>query len=133
MTFTTPPALQSAVAVGLNLPDSYFLNLRKTLANRRDLLVSGLRQAGFDVADVPATYFAVADISSLDPKSDDLAFARHLTLAAGVTPVPVSSFYGARNVTSHVRFCFAKSESTLKDAVQRLTRWRAGETLEAAS
>lgn len=133
VTFTTPPALQSAVAVGLNLPDAYFLNLRKALAGRRDLLVSGLRQAGFNVADVPATYFAVADISPLDPKSDDLAFARHLTLSSGVTPVPVSSFYGARDVTSHIRFCFAKSESTLKEAVERLARWRAGEALEAAS
>ncbi|MCL6706267.1 aminotransferase [Pseudomonas sp. R2.Fl] len=133
VTFTTPPALQAAVAVGLNLPESYFTGLRKSLSERRDLLVGGLKQAGFDVADVPATYFAVADISSLDPAGDDLEFCRRLTREAGVTPVPVSSFYGARDIKSHVRFCFAKRAETLSDAVDRLARWRAGRSLKAAS
>ncbi len=75
VTFTTPPALQSAVAVGLSLPDSYFFGLRATLASRRNLLVEGLKSAGFDVVAVHATYFAVADIKSLDHGGDDLDFA----------------------------------------------------------
>lgn len=133
ITFTTPPALQVAVAAGLNLPDSYFTGLRAALAERRDLLVGGLRQAGFKIADVPATYFAVANISDLDPDSDDLAFSRRLTLEAGVTPVPISSFYGARDVKSHVRFCFAKKAETLLDAIDRLRRWREGDSWRAAS
>jgi len=133
LTFTTPPALQVAVAAGLNLPDSYFTGLRAALAERRDLLVGGLRQAGFQIADVPATYFAVANISDLDPDGDDLAFSRRLTLEAGVTPVPISSFYGARDVRSHVRFCFAKKAETLLDAIDRLRRWREGDRWRAAS
>jgi aspartate/methionine/tyrosine aminotransferase len=133
VTFTTPPALQAAVAVGLLLPDSYFSNLRSTLASRRDLLVGGLRAAGFDIADVPSTYFAVADVSGLDPEGDDLAFCRRLTLEAGVTPVPVSSFYGERDVKSHVRFCFAKTEATLSEAVDRLARWSEKQNWRAAS
>ncbi|MEN5248887.1 aminotransferase [Brucella pseudintermedia] len=123
LTFTTPPALQSAVAVGLGLPNSYFTGLRTTLASRRDFLVEGLRSAGFEVADVPATYFAVADIRALDGGDDDLDFCRRLTLEAGVTPVPISSFYGARDVRSHVRFCFAKREDTLREAISRLALW----------
>ena len=122
-----------AVAAGLNLPDSYFTGLRAALAERRDLLVGGLRQAGFQIADVPATYFAVANISDLDPDGDDLAFSRRLTLEAGVTPVPISSFYGARDVKSHVRFCFAKKAETLLDAIDRLRRWREGDSWRAAS
>lgn len=133
VTFTTPPALQAAVAVGLTLPDDYFLDLRRTLGARRDLLVCGLRDAGFDVADVPATYFAVADIGPLDPDGDDLAFSRRLTLEAGVTPVPVSSFYGDRDVKSHVRFCFAKTEETILTAIERLRQWREKEGWRAAS
>ncbi len=92
VTFTTPPALQSAVAVGLSLPDSYFVELRATLASRRDILVEGLKSAGFAVVAVPATYFVVADIEALDPEGDDLDFCRRLALEAGVTPVPISSF-----------------------------------------
>jgi len=133
VTFTTPPALQAAVAVGLNLPDSYFEGLRRDLAARRDVLVGGLRRAGFAVSDVPSTYFAVADIGSFDVGNDDLGFSRRLTLEAGVTPVPVSSFYGARDITSHVRFCFAKTFETLEEAVARLTRWREGQSWKAAS
>ncbi|MEJ5021746.1 aminotransferase [Ochrobactrum vermis] len=133
VTFTTPPALQSAVAIGLTLPDSYFLDLRATLASRRDLLVGGLKSAGFEVAAVPATYFAVADIRPLDPGDDDLDFCRRLTLEAGVTPVPISSFYGARDVRSHVRFCFAKRDETLRDAVSRLAKWNNKRNWRAAS
>lgn len=124
VTFTTPPALQAAVAVGLRLPDAYFQSLKTDLELRRDVLVGGLRAAGFDVADAAATYFAIADIGGLDADGDDLAFSRRLTLEAGVTPVPISSFYGARDVTSHVRFCFAKKIDTLEVAVRRLARWR---------
>ncbi|CAN7657371.1 aminotransferase [Pararhizobium sp. LjRoot255] len=133
VTFTTPPALQAAVAAGLNLPGSYFEGLRRDLAARRDVLVSGLRGAGFTISDVPSTYFAVADIGAFDVGNDDLGFSRRLTLEAGVTPVPVSSFYGARDVTSHVRFCFAKTFETLEEAVVRLARWREGQSWKAAS
>lgn len=124
MTFTTPPALQAAVTVGLNLPDSYFTGLREELAKRRDYLDAGLREAGFNIASAPATYFAVADISDLDKDGDDLAFSQRLTREAGVTPVPVSSFYSERNITSHVRFCFAKKLDTLETAISRLRDWR---------
>lgn len=124
MTFTTPPALQAAVAVGLNLPDSYFTGLREELAKRRDYLDAGLREAGFNITTAPATYFAVADISDLDKDGDDLAFSQRLTREAGVTPVPVSSFYSERNITSHVRFCFAKKLDTLETAINRLRDWR---------
>ncbi len=124
MTFTTPPALQAAVAVGLNLPESYFTGLREELAKRRDYLDAGLREAGFSMATAPATYFAVADISTLDKDGDDLAFSQRLTREAGVTPVPVSPFYSERNITSHVRFCFAKKLDTLETAINRLRDWR---------
>ncbi len=92
-----------------------------------------MRGAGFEIADAPATYFAVADISALDPDGDDLAFSRRLTLEAGVTPVPVSSFYGERDVKSHVRFCFAKKQETLSKAVERLGQWSAKQNWRAAS
>lgn len=133
VTFTTPPALQIAVAAGLNLPDEYFLNLRQQLAQRRDLFVAGLRVAGFEVTDTAATYFVVADISTLDKTADDLDFCRRLTLEAGVTPVPVSSFYGNRDVRSHIRFCFAKETDILANALERLTQWQTGQDVRRAS
>lgn len=124
ITFTTPPALQAAIAVGLSQPDSYFQGLRAVLAERRDILVDGLRAAGFRVADVEATYFALAELGDLDPDGDDFAFCQRITREAGVAAVPLSSFYGNRDVRTHVRFCFAKRRETLDEAVRRLTLWR---------
>ena len=126
ITFTTPPALQIAAALGLRLPDSYFLGLRNALQERRDFLVDGLRKVGFEVADVPATYFAIAAIGGLDEGHDDFAFCERLTKEAGVTAVPISAFFGERDVRGYIRFCFAKRSETLKEALDRLATWRAG-------
>ncbi|MBI5132706.1 MAG: aminotransferase [Rhodopseudomonas palustris] len=133
VTFTTPPALQSAVAYGLNLPDSYFEGLRRDMTWRRDLLVDGLRGAGYSVGDVAATYFAVVATDGLPEFGDDFALARRLTREAGVTAIPISAFYDARDVHSHIRFCFAKSADTLQEAVSRLARWRETLRWKAAS
>lgn len=133
ITFTTPPALQVAVAFGLNQPDAYFEGLRATLAERRDILVDGLRAAGFKVADVAATYFALAELGDLDPNGDDFAFCQRITREAGVAAVPISSFYGNRDVRTHIRFCFAKRRETIEEAVRRLTTWRAGSGIRAAA
>lgn len=133
ITFTTPPALQVAVAFGLNQSDAYFDGLHTTLAERRNLLVNGLRAAGFKVADVAATYFALAELGDLDPNGDDLAFCQRITREAGVAAVPISSFYGNRDVRSHIRFCFAKRRETLEEAVRRLTAWRVGAGIRAAA
>lgn len=121
--FSTPPALQAAVVVGLGMPDDYFSALRERLEQRRDFLLGGLRGAGFNVADVSATYFAVADIGGNGFGDDDLAYSRRMTMEAGVATVPMSYFYENREVTTHVRFCFAKQLATLEDAVSRLALW----------
>jgi N-succinyldiaminopimelate aminotransferase len=97
VTFTTPPALQSAVAFGLSLPDAYYEGLRTALQARRDFLVRGLRAIGFDVGDVGATIFAVAGVSRFDDAGDDAEFCRRLTLQAGVAAVPIFAFYGKQS------------------------------------
>ncbi len=46
LTFTTPPNLQRAVAVGLAKDDAYFRGLSTALAARRDRLAAGLEGSG---------------------------------------------------------------------------------------
>jgi aspartate/methionine/tyrosine aminotransferase len=115
VTFTTPPALQAAVAFGLGLPDAYFAGLKAVLRQRRTFLVGGLREAGFEVGDVDATYFAVAEVSQLDRDGDDVAFCRRLTTEAGVTAVPVSALMAAAT-------CAATSVSASPSATKRSPR-----------
>ncbi len=124
VTFTTPPALQAAVAAGLNMSQSYFDGLKQALQTRRDFLTEGLNQLGFTVRPAQATYFAVADVTAFDEDGDDLAFCRRMVEEAGVAAIPLSAFYENRDLSGHIRFCFAKQQDTLARALQKLSRWR---------
>ena len=46
-----------------------------------------------------------------------------LTKEAGVATIPVSAFYKKAENNQVLRFCFAKRESTLEEAVNRLVKF----------
>jgi aspartate/methionine/tyrosine aminotransferase len=119
MTFTTPPALQQAVAEGLAVGDDYYATLVADLQRRRDFLAKGLAGAGFDVLPCEGSYFLTADIRPLG-FSDDAEFCRRLITETGVAAIPVSAFYEQDPPRHFVRFCFAKLDETLDEAVRRL-------------
>ena len=129
LTFTTPPNLQRAVAVGLAKEDAYFAELAGALQAKRDVLASGLAELGFRVLPTQGTYFISAEFSSLGFTGDDAAFCRHITEHAGVAAIPVSAFYdveGGADIPRHyARFAFCKREEVLREAVGRLRAWLA--------
>lgn len=120
LTFTTAPNLQAAVAYGLREMPDYYLNLGVELQARRDRLAEGLSAAGFAVMGCQGTYFLTADIDPLGFDGNDAEFCRHITVQAGVTAVPVSAFYQAGDVNHYVRFCFARPEALIDEAIRRL-------------
>lgn len=122
LTFTTPPNLQAAVAWGLGKDDSYYVGLTRMLAERRDRLAAGLRRVGFGVMETGGSYFITADFRPLGFEGDDTGFCRHITEKAGVTAIPVSAFYQGGDVPHFARFCFAKTEQAIDEAVGRLER-----------
>ncbi|MGH7068395.1 MAG: aminotransferase [Acetobacteraceae bacterium] len=122
LTFTTPPNLQRAVAVGLAKDDAYFAALAANLAAQRDRLASGLAGLGMAVLPCMGSYFLTADFSPLGFAGDDAAFCRHITEAAGVAAIPVSAFYVSDAPGHYVRFAFCKRAEVLDEAVQRLER-----------
>ncbi len=122
LTFTTPPNLQRAVAVGLGKDDAYFAGLAAALASKRDRLSAGLAGIGFSVLPAMGSYFVTADFSRLGFASDDVAFCRHITEQAGVTAIPVSAFYESRAPGHYARFAFCKQDTLLDEAVARLAR-----------
>jgi N-succinyldiaminopimelate aminotransferase len=119
ITFTTPPNLQAAVAYGLDKPAAHFEAMRADLQARRDHLASGLRAAGLSVLATEGTYFLNVDLAPMG-LTDDAAFCRRLVTEAGVAAIPVSAFYADASMRSVVRFCFAKADATLDEAVRRL-------------
>lgn len=132
LTFTTPPNLQRAVAVGLAKDDAYFAGLGTALAAKRDRLSEGLRGIGFEVLPSRGTYFVTADFAPLGFAGDDAAFCRHITEAAGVAAIPVSAFYESAAPGHYARFAFCKRDEVLDEAVARLARHFAGRA-DAAS
>ena len=126
LTFTTPPNLQRAVAVGLAKDDAYFAGLAGDLAAKRDRLSAGLAGLGFGVLPAMGSYFVTADFAPLGFAGDDVAFCTHITEAAGVTAIPVSAFYEGSAPSHYARFAFCKRESVLDAAVARLAGWAAG-------
>jgi aspartate/methionine/tyrosine aminotransferase len=120
ITFTTPPNLQTAVAYGLGKDDAYFEEMRAGLQRSRDRFTGGLRRIGFPVLESEATYFVSVDLASLGLNVDDEAFCKRLVAEHGVAAIPVSAFYAEDPVRSVVRFCFAKTNATLDQALERL-------------
>ncbi len=121
ITFTTPPNLQTAVAHGLMKDDSYFTGMRADFQRSRDRLGDGLKTLGFDVLPAAGTYFLNIDITPTG-MSDDVTFSRKLVEDFGVATIPVSAFYATEKVTNVVRFCFAKKDSTIDGALERLEK-----------
>jgi aspartate/methionine/tyrosine aminotransferase len=120
LTFTTPPNLQRAVAVGLAKDDAYFQGLADTLAGKRDRLAAGLARIGFGVLPVQGSYFITADFAPLGRTGDDVAFCRHITEEAGVAAIPVTAFYEGAAPDHYARFAFCKRPEILDAAIERL-------------
>ncbi len=122
VTFTTPPALQTAVAFGLGKDDFYFIGLAGALEAKRDLMAKGLREAGFDVLPADGTYFISADFRPLGFNGTDEEFCRDITVKAKVAAIPLSAFYGKSSAAPRhlARFCFCKQDAIIAEASERL-------------
>ena len=115
------PLMEAAVA-GLTLPDSYYQELTELYTKKRNLFLEGL-----DTLKIPHTvpqgaYYILLDIGEFGYDSD-LRFCEEMAEKVGVGAVPGSSFF--REPIHHlIRLHFAKQESTLQEALNRLEHLR---------
>ncbi len=124
LTFTSSPALQTAIAEGLAWPERWFIDMRADYAASRDRLASRLTAQGFAVLPSEATYFLCVDLAASGIDLDGAAFSRRSTIEHGVAAIPLSSFFADGSAAGFIRLCFAKSDATLDEAVARLARAR---------
>ncbi|WP_159061471.1 aminotransferase class I/II-fold pyridoxal phosphate-dependent enzyme, partial [Streptomyces europaeiscabiei] len=126
LTYVASGPFQYAVAEALALPDSYFEAFRADMLAKRDLLATGLSDAGFEVFRTAGTYFITTDIRPLG-ETDGFAFCRALPERAGVVAIPNAVFYDHHEAGApFVRFAFCKRTKVLADAAERLRKAFAG-------
>lgn len=123
--FCNPGPLQVAAAHALRYPDEYYRSLRASYLLRRDLLCGGLRDIGIEPIVPAGGFFACVDARDLGFESDvEACYA--LPERAGVAAVPTSLFCAPdTGALPLLRLCFAKEESTLREALARLGDFKA--------
>ncbi|WP_447756911.1 aminotransferase [Sphingopyxis fribergensis] len=124
LTFTTPPALQWAVAEGLGHPDAWFAEQREGWATSRRRLDEALAAAGFTVLPNAATWFLCIDLAASAITLSDREFSERAVREAGVASIPVSALFEGDGPRHILRLCFAKDGAVLDEAVSRLAAFR---------
>jgi aspartate/methionine/tyrosine aminotransferase len=125
LTVGAPHPLQIAVAEALEFPGSFYMELLGDYQERRDALVGGLQECGFEASSPDGAYYVMAGISRFGA-GDDVAFARRLIEQAAVATVPASSFYhDPKPGRGHVRFSFPKRIATIERGLAALRTFRA--------
>ena len=119
-----PAPLQHGVAAGLQAAPEYFQKLRSEYQRKRDILCEGLLDAGLTPLIPQGAYYVLASVAHLD-FSNAKAAAMSVLEQTGVACIPGSAFYQGGGGESLVRFCFAKDDATLREAVGRLRKLRA--------
>ena len=124
LTFTTPPALQWAVADGLERPEAWFAAQREGWAAARAHLRDALGAAGFGVLPNAATWFLCIDLAASGIVLSDRDFSERAVREAGVASIPVSALFEGDAPRHILRLCFAKDDAMLDEAVARLAAFR---------
>ena len=122
--FTVNTPMQYGLASYLS-EATHYLNLPAFYQAKRDFFRAGLNKTKFKLLPTPGTYFQCVDYSSLNipqAKLSEADFCKWLTTEIGVAAIPVSAFYDQPTESGVIRFCFAKQEQTLTNALQRLQK-----------
>jgi aspartate/methionine/tyrosine aminotransferase len=97
---------------------------RREFERRRDLLVPGLRELGFQVPVMPdGAFYVYADIGQLAHRAsaDSAAFSMAVLKEAAVAIVPGDDF-GFAAPARHVRFSYATGYQRIEQALERIGR-----------
>ena len=91
---------------------------RRAYQRRRDILIEGCRQAGWNIPIPQGSMFIWAPVPT---KQDSISFARELAREAGVIVVPGLAF--GDHGEGYVRIAMVQCESVLQEAVRRIQQY----------
>lgn len=96
-----------------------YLELGRFYQAKRDAFRAGLAGSRFELPGCAGTYFQLASYRAISDEPDQ-SFVRRLMREAGVAAIPVSAFHHDGHDARLIRFCFAKTEAVIAQAVKRL-------------
>ncbi|WEK36930.1 MAG: methionine aminotransferase [Candidatus Pseudobacter hemicellulosilyticus] len=111
---------QVALASFLQDRDAY-LGLSADMQRRRDYFGELMAQTRFSPLPSYGSYFQCYQYNRISEENDK-DFAIRITKEFGIATIPVSAFYRSGLDNKVIRFCFAKKESTLEQAAERLRK-----------
>ncbi|MCL2469724.1 MAG: LL-diaminopimelate aminotransferase [Alphaproteobacteria bacterium] len=110
-------AIQEAGTVALEHGDPFIKTMRSVYAERRDILIKGLQEAGLDVEPQRATFYVWCGV----PKGmTSSAFTTLLLEQGGIVTTPGSGFGAAGE--GYVRFALSVSKERIVEAVARIKK-----------
>lgn len=121
LTFSVNTPAQLALADMLRAEPEHYRELPAFYQQRRDLFITALGASRLEILPCEGTYFLLADYSAIS-SLDDVSFCRWLTAEVGVAAIPLSVFCADPFPHKLIRLCFAKQESTLLAAAERLCK-----------
>ncbi|HEY9193995.1 MAG TPA: aminotransferase class I/II-fold pyridoxal phosphate-dependent enzyme, partial [Methyloversatilis sp.] len=98
---------------------SRYLDLGAFYQQKRDDFRARMSGSRFELLDCAGTYFQLARYGEISDEPDQV-FVRRLMHEAGVAAIPVSAFHHDGFDPRLIRFCFAKSETLIAQACERL-------------
>ncbi|MHC1626380.1 MAG: LL-diaminopimelate aminotransferase [Methanoculleaceae archaeon] len=105
-------AIQHAAIAALTGPQDCVGNACRIYRERRDVLVKGLEEAGFDVTPPKATFYVWL------PVGDSMEFAASLLNDAGIVVTPGTGF--GPSGEGFVRFALTRPVERIREAVERI-------------
>jgi methionine transaminase len=116
--FTCNTPLQMGIANHLQMNKDY-IGLGKFMQQKKDYFEKAMSATKFKALPSYGSYFQLYSYEGLSDLNEK-DFAVWLTKEYGVTTIPVSAFYKIPVNHKVIRFCFAKNETLLDAAVERL-------------
>lgn len=112
--------IQIASIIALRGPQDCVEEIRKTYEKRRDVLLKGLKNAGWDIEPPKATMFVWAEIPEPFKKMSSLEFSKFLIKEGGVVVSPGIGF--GESGEGFVRFALVENEHRIKQATRGIKK-----------
>ena len=118
--FSVNNPIQVALEKYLKTPDNY-LKLGNFYQEKRDLFLDLMKDSRFEFKPSTGTYFQLMSYKNISSEKD-IDFSKRLIKELGVGSIPISVFNENKLDTNVLRFCFAKTDETLKKAADILCK-----------